>query len=56
MKQALKYGASLIGIYLAVVYFDGATSDLGGLSTGVSTIIGALQGRAVSTATKAPAQ
>lgn len=53
MKQALKYGAGLIGIYLAVVYFDGASKDLGSLSSGASSIIAAFQGRAVGSTTKA---
>lgn len=54
MKQALKYGAGLIGIYLAVVYFDGTASTLGGLSSGASNIIAAFQGRAAGTSTKVP--
>jgi hypothetical protein len=53
MKTALKYGAGLIGIYLAVVYFDGATSDLGSLGTAGASIIAAFQGRAVGSTTKA---
>lgn len=52
MKQGLKYGAGLIGIYLAVVYFDGTSKDLGSLGTAGSSIIAAFQGRAAGTSTK----
>jgi len=53
MKQGLKYGAALIGIYLVVVYFDGASKDLGSLGTGVSSVVAAFQGRAPGSTTKA---
>lgn len=52
MRQGLKYGAGLIGIYLAVVYFDGATSDLGAGGTAISNVVAAFQGRAAGSSTK----
>ncbi len=49
--KALKYGAVLLGIYLGVVYFEGASKDLGAAGTGISRIISAFQGRAMTTST-----
>lgn len=43
--KAVKYGAVLIGLYLAVVYFDGTSSDTKAASSGLSSVIAAFQGR-----------
>lgn len=51
MKKALAYGGALIGTYLVVVHFQGASSVGGTLFGGASNVIGALQGRAVNVAT-----
>ena len=45
MKTALRYGAGLIGLYLAVYYATGAAKDLNAGQTGVVNTIKAFQGR-----------
>lgn len=44
-KQALKYGFTLIGIYLGVAYASGAGQLISSGATGAATITHALQGR-----------
>lgn len=43
--KAIGYGAGLIGLYLAVVYFKGTSSVLKSSGQAGSGIISALQGR-----------
>jgi hypothetical protein len=44
-KQALKYGATLIGIYLGVAYASGAGTLITSLANGGATVTKSLQGR-----------
>lgn len=44
-KQALKYGATLIGIYLGVAYASGAGTLISNGANGAATITRTLQGR-----------
>jgi hypothetical protein len=45
VNKALKYGAVLIGIYLAVAYASGSGRILSTGSTGISNVVKAFQGR-----------
>jgi hypothetical protein len=45
MRKALGYGAALIALYLGVVYFEGASSDISAGGKGVKSIVAAFQGR-----------
>lgn len=44
-KTSLKYGAGLIGLYLAVVYATGFGNDIKASSSGATGVIKAFQGR-----------
>lgn len=54
MKQALKYAAGAIGLYLVVVYATGAQGVLGSGGGAIANVVSAFQGRSASTATKIP--
>jgi len=45
MKRALGYSAALLALYLGVVYFEGASSDIKAGGSGAKSIIAAFQGR-----------
>lgn len=44
-RQALKYGAGLIGLYLGVVYATGAGKLIKSSTDGTGTVVRAFQGR-----------
>jgi hypothetical protein len=54
MKIALKYGAGLIGLYLAVYYYTGAGTLLKDATGGGTQVIQALQARGGSGSTSYP--
>lgn len=45
MKKALTYGAGLIGLYLVVEHWLGASNVVKASASGVSTVAKTLQGR-----------
>lgn len=45
MKTAVKYGATLIGLYLVVAYATGSGRLINASSSGASNVIKAFQGR-----------
>ena len=44
-KQVLKYGATLIGVYLGVAYASGAGQLISAGANGAATVTKTLQGR-----------
>lgn len=45
MSKVITYGAILIGLFLVVVYYRGASSDAQAGASGIGSIISLLQGR-----------